>query len=191
MHRPGAQPRCFADLANAYTEGTDYRVYLQPRPGSTVAIVAPHGGGIEFGTSEIARAIAGDEFNLYLFEGCRPSGNYKALHLTSHWFDEPRCLGLLAHCDHVLTVHGCRGDTAQVLIGGLDEALKIDVAETIQAAGTTVRSTDHSYMGREPKNICNRGRRGVGVQLELTRALRLQRTPDALIRATRGVLLAL
>jgi len=166
-------------------------VYLQPRPASTVAIVAPHGGRIESGTSEIARAIAGDEFSLYLFEGCGPSGNYEALHLTSHWFDESRCLELLAHCDHILTVHGCSGDTAQVLIGGLDAALKTEVAEAIQAAGITVRSTDHPYMGRELKNICNRGRRGVGVQLELTRALRLQGTPHALIRATRGVLLAL
>ncbi len=190
MHRPNQKSRSFADLAKRYTEGTDYRVYLQPRPGSAIAIVAPHGGQIELGTSEIARAIAGDEFNLYLFEGCRPSGNYEALHLTSHWFDEPRCLELLAHCDHVVTVHGCRGEAAQVLTGGRDEVLKADVANRLQAAGFAVRSTDHPYMGLEPRNICNRGRRGAGVQLELTRALRDQ-GPHALVRATRGALLAL
>jgi phage replication-related protein YjqB (UPF0714/DUF867 family) len=191
MHSLGEEPHCFADLTKVYTEGTDFRVHLQRRPASTVAIVAPHGGPIESGTSEIARAIAGDEFNLYLFEGCRPSGNYEALHLTSHWFDEPRCLELLAQCDHVLTIHGCRGDTAQVLIGGLDADLKDAVAEATGATGIAVRTSDHAYMGREPKNICNRGRRGVGVQLELTRALRRQGTPHALIRATRDVLLAL
>ncbi len=37
----------FADLAAAYDEGTDYVITRVPRPGSTVGIVAPHGGRIE------------------------------------------------------------------------------------------------------------------------------------------------
>src|ERR1700751_5506986 len=91
-----------------------------PRPDSSVAVLAPHGGAIEAGTSEIACAVAGSEFNLYVFEGIRESGNYAALHLTSHRFDEPRCLALLSACDHVITVHGCRGEIPRVLLGGLD-----------------------------------------------------------------------
>ena len=58
-----------------------------------MAVVAPHGGGIERATSAIARAIAGGDHNLYLFEGRLPSLNYERLHLTSHRYDEPQCTG--------------------------------------------------------------------------------------------------
>ena len=87
--------RSYADLAAVQAEGEDYRVVVVPRATSRVAIVAPHGGSIEAHTSSIARQIAGTDLNLYLLEGTRPAGNYQALHLTSHRFDEPRCLMLL------------------------------------------------------------------------------------------------
>ncbi|WP_448251345.1 poly-gamma-glutamate hydrolase family protein [Ottowia oryzae] len=86
----------YADLASAQAEETDYRVHVRPFAGSSIAVIAPHGGGIEQFTSDIARAVAGTDINLYLFEGIRQAGNYAALHLTSHKFDEPRCLALLA-----------------------------------------------------------------------------------------------
>ena len=79
--------RSFADLAAAYDEGTDYRIIRILRPGSTVGIVAPHGGRIEAHTLELAVAIARADLSLYAFEGVRPTGNYAALHLTSHYFD--------------------------------------------------------------------------------------------------------
>ena len=47
----------FALLAEAETEGTDYRIHTAPQP-SPIVIIAPHGGAIEPGTSEIAAAIA-------------------------------------------------------------------------------------------------------------------------------------
>lgn len=76
----------YADLAKSKTEGKDYKVLLRPVAGSSSAVIAPHGGRIEHYTSDIARGIAGDDFNLYLFEGVRLSGNYSTLHLTSHRF---------------------------------------------------------------------------------------------------------
>jgi phage replication-related protein YjqB (UPF0714/DUF867 family) len=181
---------CYAELASAQVEGADFTVSVQRRPQSPVAILAPHGGGIEAGTSEIARAVAGSDFNLYLFEGIRNSGNYAALHLTSHRFDEPRCLTLLSACDHVITIHGCRGDTPGVLLGGLDAELKKRVCAAFNAAGIEARLDGHRFRAVHPRNICNRGRRGVGVQLELTSALRIEFTP-ALVTAVRSVLLAL
>ncbi len=105
MNAPGDDYRDYADLAKVQVENTDYRVYVRPNPNSTVAVIAPHGGGIEQHTSDVARAIAGDEFNLYLFEGIRPSRNYATLHLTSHRFDEPRCVG------HVVPLQSCCGDS--------------------------------------------------------------------------------
>jgi len=191
LSRLDADYECYADLALSQAEGADFRICVQRRPESSVAILAPHGGGIENGTSEIARAIAGSQFNLYLFEGIRESGNYAALHLTSHRFDEPRCLALVSACDHVLAVHGCRGDTPQVLLGGLDAALKKMVCTAITAAGVEARLDGHGYCAVHPRNICNRGRRGAGVQLELTSALRLVQSNRALVNALRAVLLAL
>lgn len=191
MKRSDAGYRSFEDLAKGHIEGSDYQVHVRPRMESTVAIVAPHGGGIEVGTSEVARAVAGDEFNVYVFEGCRPSDNYAALHLTSHHFDDRRCLDLLSRCDYVVTIHGCRGPAHEVLIGGLDEALKAKVAAAIVATGLEVHTSGHPFMGQEPNNICNRGRRGIGVQLELTSALRLYGDTRRLVAATRSVLLEL
>jgi phage replication-related protein YjqB (UPF0714/DUF867 family) len=55
--------RGFLDLARAQALGRDYEISVTRRAGSTIAIIAPHGGGIEDGTSQLARAIAGDDFN--------------------------------------------------------------------------------------------------------------------------------
>lgn len=110
MSSPADNYKGFKDLANAQVEGTDYRIQVRVNAGSSMAVIAPHGGGIEQYTSDIARGIAGADFNLYLFEGIRRAGSYAALHLTSHKFDEPRCLALLSNCDHVVAIHGCGGD---------------------------------------------------------------------------------
>lgn len=106
----------FNDLAKFQVEGTDYRVYVRPKADSSIAVIAPHGGHIEQYTSDIARAVASADFNLNLFEGIRQAGNYAALHLTSHKFDEPRCLAMLSDCDHVIAIHGCEGDVQQARI---------------------------------------------------------------------------
>jgi phage replication-related protein YjqB (UPF0714/DUF867 family) len=191
MGRPDAGYGCYADLATAQVEGADFKVRVRRTPRSPVAILAPHGGAIEEGTSEIACAVPGSEFNLYLFEGIRESGNYAALHLTSHRFDEPRCLALLSACDHVITIHGCRGDAPRVLLGGLDAQLKEMIHEAIVAVGIETCLVGHRFRAVHPSNICNRGRRGAGVQIELTSALRLEEFDPALVIAIRSVLLAL
>ena len=79
----------FTELAKNERE-QDYKVFSRPR-GSEVIIIAPHGGGIEPGTSEIAEAIAGDNFSLYCFEGLKANCN-KILHIKSINFDEPKCI---------------------------------------------------------------------------------------------------
>jgi len=191
VRRPDAGYECYADLALAQVEGADFQIRIERRATSKIAILAPHGGAIEAGTSEFARAVAGSEFNLYLFEGLRESGSYSALHLTSHRFDEPKCLTLLAGCDHVIAIHGCRGDSPQALLGGLDTGLKRRIGAAIAAAGVEARVAGHRYRAIHPSNICNRGRSGAGVQVELTSALRLEQANHALITAIRSVLLTL
>lgn len=163
----------FADLERHYRRGRDFEILVTRRPASAVAVIAPHGGGIEEGTSAIARAIAGDDLNLYLFEGRMPGPvNYGALHLTSRLFDEPECLALLGHCQVVVSVHGCKGSEDKVLLGGLDGALKARIAEALAQAGIARELDGHAFPATNPMNICNRGASGRGVQLEVSGSLR-------------------
>jgi phage replication-related protein YjqB (UPF0714/DUF867 family) len=189
--RPADIYRDFKDLAHAQVEGTDYRVQVRLNVGSSIAVIAPHGGSIEPYTSDIARAVAGADFNLYLFEGFRPVSNYAMLHLTSQRFDEPRCLELLSDCDHVIALHGCGGDAPQALIGGLDSPLKVLMGRAIANLGIDTRLDRHKFPATDPKNICNRGRRGIGVQIEMTMGLRGGGSRDELADAIRSVLLKL
>jgi phage replication-related protein YjqB (UPF0714/DUF867 family) len=180
--------RCYDDLAQRYTEGVDYAVHVATREPSRIAVIAPHGGRIEGRTSEIARLIAGDEHRLYLFEGLRTTGdNFECLHLASHRFDEPRALDLISGCDTVVAVHGYAA-SGPVLLGGLNEALKRRVAQALAHIGLSCVTDGHRFPGRDPRNICNRGRSGAGLQLELSAGLRKSGDWSALAAAVRAVL---
>ncbi len=164
---------CFAELAAKERENSDYRISIEPR-NSAIAIVAPHGGHIEPGTTEIAHRIAGNEFNFYSFMGIKKGGGNRDLHITSHRFDEPGCLELISHCDFVLAIHGRADhlDAVTVSIGGRDIALRRQIEASLREAGFAAQPDDGSYPASHPMNICNRGRRGMGAQLELPRSLR-------------------
>ena len=147
-----------------------WRIVPREILGSEVLIIAPHGGGIENGTSELAVTIAGEDHNLYCFEGLRTSGN-RVLHVTSHRFDEPLALELAARCAIVVSIHGCRGESA-IHVGGLDRPLGTSLAAAFAAAGYPARLEGHPFPAVHPQNICNRGRRRAGVQLEFSSDLR-------------------
>ena len=179
----------FEDLARDHSEGRDFLVQVRAPVNSSVAIIAPHGGGIEGGTSAVARLIAGAEHGLYLFEGIRRTNdNFDRLHLTSRCFDEPRCLALIANCDTAIAVHGYARPGPDVLLGGLDERLKAELAAVFIAMGLSVESEGHAFPGREPLNVCNRSRTGRGVQIELSAHWRRARRFDGFAEAVRAVL---
>jgi phage replication-related protein YjqB (UPF0714/DUF867 family) len=139
-------------------------------------VVAPHGGGIEPGTSEIAVAIAGEEVSYYAFEGLKSAGN-SDLHITSTRFDEPMCLTLIAGSDVILTIHGEKSeeDGGGVFVGGLDKTLGRRIGGELRAKGFVVgKHPDPELQGIEPNNLCNRGKSGKGVQLEISRSVREQ-----------------
>lgn len=160
----------FAELSAVEKHGLSFRLHVKNRR-TSFAIVAPHGGGIEPGTSEIAKAIAGWSFSLYTFDGIRLSGN-ELLHITSTLFDEPRCLNLIKNSTTVVAIHGCGGTEHIVYVGGLDVELGDKIINSLREAGIdAVRSTTQ-FLGNQPENICNRGRSGRGVQLEITEGLR-------------------
>ena len=180
--------RNFADLARAQVRGRDYEISVRRKTESRVAVIAPHGGEIENGTSEIAAAIAADEHNLYLFEGIRASRNYFALHLTSHLFDEPECLGLISACSTVIAIHGCGGAEPKVLLGGRDTVLRDCLAGALAARRVGAETNGHRFPATQLSNICNRGARQHGVQIELTDPLRRFPAATAIVEATRAVL---
>lgn len=162
--------KSFAELAREETAGTDFLVRFRGRP-DTVVVIAPHGGGIEPGTSEIADAIAGDDFSFYTFEGIKQTGNGD-LHITSTRFDEPEGIALVTASPTVLSIHGEESAEEIVFVGGRDAACRERLRVSLTARGFDVRvHTNPDLQGSDPSNICNRGRRG-GTQLELSNGLR-------------------
>lgn len=183
-------PRSFEELAQHRVRGRDYTITVRRRPESLVAVIAPHGGRIEPGTSKIAAAIAGADLNLYLFEGTMAAGNYEALHLTSHRFDEPECLALLTGTKTVVAVHGCTHSDEVVLLGGLDASLKGQMAAALRKAGIHAKCEGHQFQASDPSNICNRGASRQGVQLEISAPLRRSERLPRAVQAIRAVLLS-
>jgi phage replication-related protein YjqB (UPF0714/DUF867 family) len=164
--------RNFAALASAEHAGVDYDIHVR-RSQPSFAIVAPHGGGIEPGTSEIADCIADETFSFYTFEGIKNKQNAD-LHITSTHFDEPMCLTVLGNTDVVVTIHGEEsGSGAGVFVGGLDVTLGDRVIRELHDGGFDAsRQPNSDLQGIEPCNIVNRGLLGAGVQLELARSVR-------------------
>ena len=171
----------FEALSAAETSGVDYDILVR-RETVAFAIVAPHGGGIEGGTSELADAVAdpapgetgGNRHSFYAFEGLKRRGN-GVLHITSTCFNEPMCLTLIGACARVVTIHGeeSTGDV-EIFVGGLDDTLGRCVTQELEADGFTVGvHPDGDLQGRDLRNLCNRGTTRAGLQLELSRGVRL------------------
>lgn len=188
----------------ALTEGVDYsRRYrrhgwfdddLTQRYGvQRTVILAPHGGGIEAGTSELCLAIAGYHpadltptpadgplHDYWMFEGLRTSGNGQ-LHVTSTHCDDHVARALAGGSLNAVGLHGCTPSqaglphgTEAVLVGGRNTTLKTHLLTRLIAAG--IRAVDAASVpelnGSEPTNIANRTLLGAGAQLELTTPLR-------------------
>lgn len=162
----------FAELNAAEREGVDFCVRVVRRGNACTVILAPHGGGIEPGTSEVASKIADDDLSLAMFEGDKSTGNAR-LHITSTNFDEPRCLELVQAADYVVAIHGEASEEPLVFLGGKDTKLGAQIRIALESHGYNVKAHENQGLqGIATANICNRGRRGAGVQLELTVALR-------------------
>jgi len=166
--------RNFADLERHEQSGITYRIGLR-RAETQFAIVAPHGGGIEGGTSEIADAVAGTTHSFYTFEALKTSGNQE-LHITSTRFDEPMCVTLIGVSEAVVTIHGEHSDDdgEGVFVGGLDGPRGERISAVLTREGFDARPhANPNLQGREACNLCNRGLTAAGVQLELSKAVRL------------------
>jgi phage replication-related protein YjqB (UPF0714/DUF867 family) len=163
--------RCFAELQKNETRGEDYRIFVR-KGVSGIAVMAPHGGGIEFGTDQVAGAIAQPEHTFWAFKGIKKTGN-RILHITSTRFDVPEALKIALSSQTVITLHGCHGEAPVVYVGGRHAGLKRCLHLALSNAGFDARfSTKPGLKGESPFNLCNRCGTGGGVQLEISTGLR-------------------
>lgn len=165
----------FLDLAAHKIEAGHYQIHVIDRS-SPILILAPHGGHIEPGTLQIGKALAADCYSFYGFESMEKRGRATSLHITSSSFDEPRAIDLISRADLAISVHGRKDkeDAHTLWVGGLHERLRDRLVFSLNAASIPAKTVDsgHSLSGRDPKNICNQGRFGPGVQFEITARLR-------------------
>jgi phage replication-related protein YjqB (UPF0714/DUF867 family) len=169
----------FEELKSNETEGIDYIIRLQKKA-SNWTLITPHGGGIEPGTSELVKAIADNNHSYYSFEGTKRKNN-SDLHITSEFFDEKQGDEIVRLSKNIIAFHGCAGYPDKILIGGLDVESRALLAASLEKAGFNVdNNLPPSLSGFKPNNICNRGKNGKGIQLELDATVRkkLFKGPD-------------
>ena len=161
----------FKELVHREVEDQDYRIRIELRD-PRVLIMAPHGGKIEPMTAEVAESIAGMDYSFYSFDGLKVDGN-SALHIESHFFDEPRALQAIEKADIVVTVHGQINHKDEfVMIGGLNAHLSSEIKHQLEVSGFQSRPPTEGLRGTDAQNICNRGKLKQGVQLEVSRKVR-------------------
>jgi phage replication-related protein YjqB (UPF0714/DUF867 family) len=193
-----AEPRSYAEiLGSGHILGRDFRVAFGDGKIDLCLLVAPHGGGIEPGSSEIMRAVAHlGGWAWYEFAGFLRQGNKQALHVASTDFDEPTLKGMLPQAGFVVAFHGAsESQEPLVYIGGKWKLGRQTVAEAInasfeehgiRAADATEHGSAAHLRGLDDSSITNRGKRMEGVQLEFTRAARNLLFPPDSSREARG-----
>lgn len=134
-------------------------------------IIAIHGGAIEKGTSEIARALAGSDFPLFL--------NEKGPHIPSTEFCHPDLERLSIQCEKFISIHGEKTkDESFVIVGGLDADLAKKIEQSFLLAGFVQKHYPDRLRGIQKENVCNRARLKKGVQLEISYKLRMDLLED-------------
>jgi phage replication-related protein YjqB (UPF0714/DUF867 family) len=156
-------------------------------------VLAPHGGGIERGTSELCLAVAGHHpanlpitppagvtYDYWMFEGVREGGNAD-LHVTSTGCDDLLAVLLCAGALSALSLHGFKPENVGlpagkqvVLVGGADDLLRPLLLDALDDVHLPVEDagTHGEVNGDKRCNIVNRTLRGKGAQLELSEPLR-------------------
>jgi phage replication-related protein YjqB (UPF0714/DUF867 family) len=159
----------YAEMAAAHREGVDFFVDTADK-GSPITVLAIHGGKIEPLSAEIARAIAGDKMNFYIFRAAKEKGNW-SLHVTSTHFDDPRAVEMVEKSKYAISIHGYKANGEEVVcVGGGNEDLRDFIAQKLQQLVKT-ENPCAVFSGKGSTNIVNRAA-NQGVQLELSRPLR-------------------
>ena len=161
----------FASLSAVEKEDVDFKIFAKDVD-SSILIAAPHGGGIEQGTSEIALSISDGIHKCYCFEGIKAKENYKILHITSTNFDEPKCIAMCQNSNTVVTIHGTKDNNEKIFIGGLHIPLKSAIITKLCSEGFNAVDDTTGHSGQDIRNLCNKGITNKGVQIEISKGLR-------------------
>lgn len=163
----------FAELSAVEPRGVTYRI-TNLRRDTDQTVLAIHAGNIEPGTSELSELVAGNDKNLYRFEGLK-SENAFSLHITSAHFDEPQALALTAGSRDCLSIHGFRGEenVSAICVGGGNPRKAQELAGILRDSSLpfSVEYPCVPFPGAHPRNIVNRCQ-NQGAQVELSTALR-------------------
>ena len=193
-----AEPRSYDEiLQRNFVRDRDFRVAFGDANIEKCLLIAPHGGGIEPGTSEIMRAVVElGGWAWYEFAGYLRRGNKEALHIASTEFNEPTLLALLPQTEVAATFHGSdETDRPVVHVGGrwkfwrqaTIEAINESFhAHGIRAIDATENGDTEHICGLHGSNITNRGRRAEGIQMEFSREARNLLFPPDASREARG-----
>lgn len=188
-----AEPKSFKEILDrGIVPGRDIRIAFGDSNIGRCLLVAPHGGGIEPGTSELLRAVAEmGNWAWYEFAGFLRKANKENLHITSTLFDESTLLTLLPRTNVVVTFHGSqlKGD-AVVEVGGSwvegRAAMIASINASLAKHGIQAVPAPEKMCGSDPANIVNRGKLGRGLQLEFSRSARNLLFPPDCSREARG-----
>lgn len=148
------------------------------RGGSWLTVAAPHAGTIEEHTGTIAKAVAGEDYNLFIFEGLLPRSEAVKLHVTSTNFRVPELTELQSKSLVTLSVHGIKDRElgSFTVVGGLNRNLGKIIVRSLRAnnfkAYDPFEDKDmpevlHSFTAANPENFVNKTRLQ-GVQLEIS-----------------------
>ena len=165
---------CAADKYNSMTdlksdteECKDWEIETRNETNPTV-IAAIHGGGIEPGTTEIARELADQTGSgFYSFRGIRYENN-RYLHVTAIHYDEPKAQKMVRQSERTITIHKASLSDSDVYIGGRDIALRNRIARVLSERGISVTRAEGKLGGKNPHNIVNQNKNRAGVQMELS-----------------------
>ena len=142
-----------------------------------LAIFAQYGGMVEPGTDICAAHIAGNDLSLHTVVSCRAvweveEGGSRLVPRPLH--HHPDSVALARKCQTIISIRGryaCHRRTGEVRIGGLDAALTASISGCLMASDFVVCDGPRQGHATQADNICNRGVRMRGVELDISHEL--------------------
>ena len=142
-----------------------------------VAIFAQYGGLAEPGTDICALSIAGDDLSVHTVVSCRAvweaeNGENRLVPRPLH--NHPDGIALAEKCQSVISIrgrHACHDALGEVCVDGLDTELIAALGRTLTGFGFVVHDEPLQSRAKHPDNICNRGQRMRGVELDISHEL--------------------
>ncbi len=159
--------RSFAELVLCSEQGRDFAFRLR-EPGGAAVVKAIHGGAIEPLTGELAEAVAGSEYNLYVFQGLRV-GECARMRIPPLGYDELRLRALLERAQIAVALDGVAGPEQAIYVSGGNARLAQALAAQLEAAGLPVAAVDEAFSAT---GFYFNAPSGGGAQIELSWGLR-------------------